>query len=461
MIGLLAIAAISMAQSRVDSDSGQGTAQLFNSVHQGLWPFLLLSFTGGLLALLTPCVFPMVPVTVSFFSKRTHRPALSALIYAFGIIATFSIVGVGSAAIFGASQVSRFATNPWVNVVLALIFVLLALNLFGLYEFRIGFASKISSEATKKKDSLISPLLMGTAFSLTSFTCTGPIVAGLLLISAKGGGLTYPILGMTSFGIAFSLPFFILAMFPAAMAKMPRSGAWIGAVKPALGFIELAAALKFLSNADLVWQLGLLKRPVFVAIWGLLALGLAAYLFGLPKGFSKTGWIRRGLAAGALIVGIVMLANPQSPGLDNIDAFLPPSPYPSIVPSTVPSGAKIAQEIYPNYEQALKVAGEMHMNLFVDFTGVTCTNCRWMEDNVFPKKSVQKYLQTMVRAELYTDRGTTSDNHNQDLQQKLGNTIALPLYLVVSPEGKVLDSYEGASRNPQDFVNFLKKATNS
>jgi len=435
-----------------------GTSQLSNALHNGLLAFLATSFVGGLIALLTPCVFPMVPVTVSFFSKRTHKPMLSAVIYALGIIVMFAIIGVGSAALFGAAQVARFAANPWVNLALAALFIVLALNLFGAFEFRIGFASKLADSASSKKDSLISPLIMGMAFSLTTFTCIGPIVAGLLVLAAKGTGEVYPILGMISFGLAFSLPFFILALFPTALSKMPKSGAWLGAVKPALGIIELAAAVKFLSNADLVWQLGLITRPVFVIIWGVLAIVLAAYLFGLPKIFSKTGWVRRGLGVAALLVGIIMLGNPAGNRLTSINSYLPPSPYP--MKNSAGSGivANSTQKIIPltSYSAALAEAKRTQKNVFVDFTGVTCTNCRWMEDNVFPLPEVHFLLSKLVNVQLYTDRGTDSDNANQELEQKLGKTIALPYYAIVTPDGKVLKSFEGSTTNSQGFINFLR-----
>lgn len=449
----------------------QGSEQVQAALGKGIMPFLAVSFVGGLVALLTPCVFPMVPVTVSFFAKRKDRPLLSALIYAFGIISTFAILGVLASVIFGAAGIARFATNPWVNIGLAVLFVVLALNLFGLYEFQLGFAGRLQGKALEKKDSLLSPWLVGMAFSLTSFTCTGPIVAGLLAIAAGKGGPQAAMLGMTSFGIAFSLPFFFLALFPAALAKAPKSGGWLGVVKPALGFIELAAAFKFLSNADLVWQLGILTRPVFVAIWGILALALGLFLLGVPKQLKQAGWIRRGLGVLSLIGALMLFMNPHGQNLTQIAAFLPNDPYPyrSGVPAAaggsqlVASGANQAAsngkiQFLSSYEKALALAKQENKPVFVDFTGVTCTNCRWMEDNVFPDPTVHGLLTSMVTVQLYTDRGTDADNANQELQQKIGGTIALPVYVLVSPDGKVIKTFEGRSDTTQQFADFLKQA---
>lgn len=473
MLKKVALFAALLLASPVFAQS-QGSEQVQQALGKGIWPFLAVSFVGGLIALLTPCVFPMVPVTVSFFAKRKDRPLLSALIYAFGIISTFALLGVLASVIFGAAGIARFATNPWVNIGLAVLFVVLALNLFGVYEFRMDFAGRLQGKAMGKKDSLLSPWLVGIAFSLTTFTCTGPIVAGLLAVAAAGkGGAVDAMLGMTSFGIAFSLPFFFLALFPSALSKAPKGGDWLGVVKPALGFIELAAALKFLSNADLVWQLGILTRPVFVMIWAVMALGLAVFLFGLPKKFKETGWVRRGFAALSLIAAILLFLSPHGQRLTSIEAFLPADPYPyqttgnaavqAVAARTEDSGSVPAGPItfLSSYQKALTLAKQENKPVFVDFTGVTCTNCRWMEANVFPDPEVHKLLSSMVTVQLYTDRGTDADNANQELQQKIGGTIALPVYVLVSPEGKVIKTFEGRSDTTQQFASFLKQAASS
>lgn len=484
----LAFAGVLLAGSSMAQVSG-GSSQLQSALGKGMLPFLLACFAGGLVALLTPCVFPMVPVTVSFFAKRKDKPLASALIYALGIISTFAILGIVAASLFGAAGIARFAANPWVNVGLAVLFVVLALNLFGVYEFRIGLAGKLENAARKKSDSLISPFLVGMAFSLTSFTCTGPIVAALLAMAAQSGGKGTAAIGMSAFGLAFSLPFFFLALFPAGLGKLPKSGQWLGAVKPALGFIELAAALKFLSNADLSWQLGLLTRPIFVGIWGVLCLMLAIYLISgnwlllwvksyFSKGNRKAvtfnnsqiGLVRQGLGIVALVSAFLLLISPHGgQQLSLIDAYLPNDPYPyksaqPVGTAQYASNQKTNQassgpvEFLSDYNKALALAKSQGRPVFVDFTGVTCTNCRWMEQNVFTVPQIREALGQMVTVQLYTDRGTAVDNANQDLEQKIGGTIALPVYAIVTPDGKVIKTFEGRSNTVEQFAEFLKAA---
>ncbi|HLK15564.1 MAG TPA: cytochrome c biogenesis protein CcdA, partial [Fimbriimonadaceae bacterium] len=435
--GVAGFAGLCLAAGAFAQSTGSGDA-LKLALNKGIGPFLIASFIGGLVALLTPCVFPMIPVTVSFFAKREKHHVAGAVAYCIGIVSTFAIVGVGAAAIFGAAGVGKFAANPIVNLALAIIFVGLALNLFGVYEFRVPLPAGLANASRSKASSLVAPYLMGVAFSLTSFTCTAPIAGALLVMSAEGKSLAYPAAGMTAFGVAFALPFFFLAVFPRFMTNLPKSGNWLSAVKPALGFIELAAAVKFLSNADLSWNLGLLTRPVFLATWTILALLLGAYLLGLPKALAKTGWVRRGLAIATLCLGAFMALGMRGTPVGSIEAYLPPAGYPfgkrlDNVPTTGTDG----KTFLDTYEGAVKVAARLHRNVFVDFTGVNCVNCRWMEDNVFVLGSVQEQFAKMVRTELYTDRSTPSDQANQKLQQQLAGTIALPVYVIVTPEGKV------------------------
>lgn len=453
---IAAFAALTLATAASAQSTGSAES-LKLALNHGLGPFLLASFVGGLVALLTPCVFPMVPVTVSFFTKREKHHLAGAVVYCVGIVSTFAIIGVAAAALFGATGVAKFAANPVVNVALAAIFVVLALNLFGLYEFRVPLPPALAGASRSKTSSLVAPYLMGVAFSMTSFTCTGPIVGALLVMSAEGKTLAYPAMGLTAFGIAFALPFFFLALFPKLMSGMPKSGQWLGAVKPALGLIELAAAVKFVSNADLAWNLGLVTRPVFLATWTALALLLGAYLLGLPKAIAKTGWVRRSLAVVSLGLAAFMATGMRGAPVGAIEAYLPPGGYPA------PKNAKViattgtdGHTFLPTYADAVAVAKELHRNVFVDFTGVTCVNCRWMEDNVFVLPQVQAQLAKMVMTQLYTDRSTPSDQANQKLQQRIGGTIALPIYVIVTPEGKVVAKYEGKSPNSDEFVNFLK-----
>ncbi len=436
----------------------QGT-NVNSAVQQGVGSYLWVCFAGGLASLLTPCVFPMIPVTVSYFSKRKEGGALTgALAYSIGIISTFAIIGIFATAVFGATGVQNFAAGPWFNLALAAIFVVLAVGLFGLYEIQIPtFISNRMLKASRA-GGLLGPFFMGATFSLTSFTCTVPVVAALLTASTKGS-IILPAIGMATYGLAFALPFFALAMFPASLSKMPKAGEWLNSVKPVLGYIELAAAVKFLSNADLAWSLHILTRPVVLAIWVGIGALLTGYLAGFPKSIAKMGWVRLRLVVASLAACLFLASGMSGRKLGNFEAYLPPDPYPA-------SGNAVAQQlpasgpiIAVNYADALTKSKQTGRPIFVDFTGVNCTNCRWMEDNIFPKSLVKSELEKTIHVTLYTDRPTPSDQANQKLQTELAQNNALPTYVLVSPAGKVIDKLEGAEPDARKFANFLKKAT--
>jgi len=422
-----------------------------------LGAYLAVCAGGGFLSLLTPCVFPMIPVTVSYFSKRTAtRPLLSASAYAVGIVATFAIIGVGTAVLFGAAGLSNFAANPWVNLTIGLLFVVLALNLFGVFEFNAmqGIANRV--QGSSRREGLFGPFAMGIAFSLTSFTCTTPVVATLLAAATKGSA-AMPALGMAVYGLAFASPFFFLALFPAAMNRTPKSGAWLAAVKPALGFVELAAAVKFFSNADLGFGLGLITRPVFDIIWTALFLGLSAYLIGSPANWKRTGWGRRGLAATSLALAIFLGSGITGHSLGQLDAYFPPDPYPFGHSLTAPADSR-GPILAADYEDGLAKAKATGRSLFLDFTGVTCVNCRWMENNIFTKDPVRKEFAGMVRVQLWTDRPNPSDRANQKLLGDLSGAQSLPTYVIIGPDGKVKGKFLGATGDVNEFLRFLKQA---
>ena len=256
------------ASTQTTQSSGQ---QIEDAKKRGLFPFILLSVGFGFAALLTPCVFPIIPLTVSYFTKRKAGErgggVSGAVAYCLGIISTFTIIGVGVTLIFGGNTLSRIATNPFVNIGFAILFIFLALNLMGFFEIPVpaGLANKVQTDGAKR-GGYIQPFLLGLAFTLTSFTCTTAYVGTLLAAAARGDRL-YPVIGMLAFSSAFALPFFLLALFPQALAKLPKSGSWLITVKAFMGMLEIAAAIKFLSQADLVWGRGLLTRPVFLGLW--------------------------------------------------------------------------------------------------------------------------------------------------------------------------------------------------
>ena len=437
------------------SDSGNVSLeqQVKNEQKKGLLSFILFAFGAGLLALLTPCVFPMVPITVSYFSKHKDPNGglhnLSApLAYCFGIISAFTGFGLLVTILFGASGIQKFATNPLVNLILAALFIVLALNLFGIYE--IGLPVSLQNKFSPRgRTGLVVPVLMGLTFTLTSFTCTVPFV-GTILVNATKGDILYPLVGMLAFSSAFASPFFLLALFPQYLAKLPRSGSWLSAVKGFMGFLELAAAIKFFSNADLVWGTGILSRTAFLGIWvlifGVAALFLAG-IFKLPKvDMPKAFGAGRAIVLGATVLTAIYFGyGITGKSLGEMEAYLPPSKSGWI----------------EKFNEAVDLAKRTNKPIFINFTGVTCTNCRWMEKNMFTRSDVKNELKNYVLVELYTDKQSKEDEDNQALQQKLTGTVTLPVYVSVTPEGKVLKTFGSSTRDASEFVQFLKSGKGS
>lgn len=416
---------------------------------QGLLQFAGFAFTAGLLALLTPCVFPMVPITVSYFAKRREKDpkggTTGAAAYCFGIIGAFTGFGLIVTLLFGASGIQRFATNPIVNLLLAALFVFLALNLFGM--FQLTLPSKFTNAFNGHgKQGLLGPIFMGLTFTLTSFTCTVPFV-GTILVSAAQGDILYPFVGMLAFSTAFSLPFFLLALFPGFLAKLPKSGSWLEMVKAFMGFLELAAAIKFLSNADLVWGTGLISRTTFLIIWSVIFAAAALFLLRivkLPK-VEVPQKMGRGRAIATLLTALTtvwLISGATGRSLGEVEAFLPPG--------TSDGWNEIA------YDRALAIARRDKKPILIDFTGVTCTNCRWMEKNMFTRDDVAAEFPNYVRVKLFTDRNSKADRDNQELMKKLTGSVSLPIYVVVSPDDKVLRTFAGSTREPEKFIEFLK-----
>jgi thiol:disulfide interchange protein DsbD len=440
--------------------SGQAPVPILpKSTSGGLARFLLLAVLAGILALGTPCVFPMIPITVSYFAKQQTGDRKGnvggALVYSFGIVATFTALGLILAGLFGASGIQKFATNPWVNLVIAAIFLGLALNLMGYFE--IGLPASLAGRVTSLsgRGGFLGTLLMGLTFTLTSFTCTMPFV-GTLLVSTTQGSWIWPALGMLAFSSAFAFPFFILALFPGLLARLPRAGSWMVALKVYMGFLEIAAAVKFLSNADLVWQAHMLTRTVFLVIWAALLLAGGLYLLGkLQVGHSDhqaIGPARRLIAIVTLASGLYFAAALLGAPLGPFEAYVPPAGY-GFAHHAVGS-AGFDQDL----GHALLVARAENRPLFLDFTGVTCTNCRWMEANVFPNPRVQSELAHFVLVELYTDRDRAGDTANRQREQQMFQTVALPLYAVLTPDGRAVAAFPGIVRTPEEFAEWLADA---
>ncbi len=446
----------------VPLDGTGSVADVERAITEGLSAFLYLSLWMGFLALLTPCVFPMIPITVSFFTKQetqSRRESVAkSLVYCGGIIFTFTGLGMVLAATLGASGAALFAANPWVNLLITAIFVAFALALFGLFEIRLpyGLLNKLNQVQGGSYGAI---LIMGFTFSLTSFTCTAPFVGTLLVLTAQGTW-AWPILGMLVFSAAFASPFFFLALFPQALSSLPQSGGWLNSVKVVMGFLELAAALKFLSNVDLVWQWGIISREVFIAGWIAIFLLCGFYLLGkirLPHDsvLDTIGPLRLLASSGCLAFGLYLMTGLFGAPLGEWDAFFPP--YGSYGEIAKIRSGEPELTWRDDYEAGLAEARATGKPVFIDFTGYACTNCRWMEANIFPEKEVHALLKQFVRVQLYTDGRGEKYKRNRDFQEANFGTVALPLYAIMSPEGKEIAHFPGMTRDVDTFVSFLKQ----
>lgn len=435
-----------------------------------LWGFLWLAVSLGALSLLTPCVFPMIPITVSYFTNHSSRSRAKAIklagVYSIGIIATFTILGMLLAIFVGAAGINLFAANPYINLLIAGIFLFFAFNLFGAYEITIptNVLTKLDNLTRSQEgegSGIVGALLMGLTFTLTSFTCTSPFV-GTILVSASNGDWQMPLVGMLAFSTVFALPFFVLALAPQLVSQLPRAGGWMNSVKVAMGFLEIAAAMKFLSNVDLIWKWGIFTRPVVLAIWIAVGVILATYLLGKFQLFhdskpEKIGALRLVSAIVSLAVSFYLLTGLFGARLGELESFLPPDLENTSARFFNQSDSEPTW-IKNDLDKALAQAKAENKRVFIDFTGYTCTNCRWMEANVFPKKEVEAEMNKFVLAKLFTDGEGEIYERQQQYQEKNYQTVALPFYAVVEPDGKTVSTFPGLTRNTDEFVDFLRKA---
>jgi thiol:disulfide interchange protein len=438
---------------------------------RGLFGFVWFAIIQGLLALLTPCVFPMIPITVSFFTKREKTTSAQAVgqatFFSVGIILTYTLLGLALALIAGPTGLQKLAASPWMNLFLTALFVIFALNLFGMFEIRVpsGLVTKLDQKAQAgQSNNTFATLLMGITFTLTSFTCTTAFV-GTVLIYATQGDWFWAIVGMLAFATAFALPFFLFALFPRWLQSLPKSGGWLNSVKVVMGFLELAAAFKFLSNVDLVWGWETVSRNLVIAAWIAIALMAALYLLGkylLPHDspVERLGVPRMLIATFFFASAFYLLTGLFGAPLGELDAWLPPmSTNKGGLFAANSSSTQIAW--LESYEAAVQKAKAENKAVFLNFTGVTCTNCRWMEQNMFPDPAVKKELDRFVLAELFTDRETpdhqAADERNGQMQTEKFGSAALPLYAIIDPAGNTLAKFPGLTRDKQEFVAFLQR----
>ncbi|WP_433902736.1 protein-disulfide reductase DsbD family protein [Sphingobacterium puteale] len=456
-----------------------------------LWIFLS-GFLGGFLALLTPCVFSMIPLTVSYFTKNGGFKR--AFVYAVSIIIIYVALGLSVTLTLGPDALNALASNGIVNFIFFLIFVVFAISFLGVFEITLPSSWLNKSDQMSDKGGLIGLFFMAFTLALVSFSCTGPIIGSLLVQAAVDGNVVGPAMGMFGFALALSIPFMLFAAFPSMLKKLPRSGSWLGKVKVTLGFLELALALKFLSTFDLVFQIGFLKRELFVAIWIVIFLLLGFYVLGklkLDDDEHKSKVPISALIASIFIFSFVVYLIPGLLGapLKLVSGFLPPSFYKEwkqeIVPpiTSDPKNGAIAHRqgcpqnlnCFHDYEEGIAYAKTVSKPVLLDFTGWSCVNCRKMEDNVWSDSEVWKRLNDdYVLISLYVD--DTSDlpesqrvvskstgkliktlgNKWSDFQTTKFHTNSQPYYVVVDTNGNQLTDAVAYEPNAKKYAAFLQ-----
>jgi thiol:disulfide interchange protein len=434
-----------------------------------LWAFVWLAMTMGALSLLTPCVFPMVPITVSFFTKHAAgsrgKAVGQAATYVLGIVFTFTALGMAMALLVGAASLNRFAASPWVNLLITGIFVAFALSLFGVFDFALppAFVNKLDSLTRKQGgNQTLATLLMGLTFTLTTFSCTAPFI-GTLLVMAAGGDWMWPLVGMIAYATVFAAPFFLLALMPQLVASLPKSGGWMNAVKVLMGFLVIAAAMKFVANVDKVWGWGIFTHDVVLASWVVIFVLMAIYVLGLFRfaheaPVKHVGIARLTTSIVCGTIGLWLMTGLHGKSLGELEAFLPPPPESLRTGVAAAAASNELPWILNDYEQALAAAKREGKRIFVDYTGYTCTNCRWMDVNMLPRPEVREQLAKYVLVRLYTDGEGELFQKQQRLQQEKYKTVALPYYAIESPDGSPIASFPGLTRDPAQFVAFLQKA---
>jgi thiol:disulfide interchange protein DsbD len=464
---------------------------------KSLWTIFFLAFLGGFAALLMPCIFPMIPMTVSFFTKQSKTKAAgvkNAIIYGLAIIAIYVLLGSLITGIFGAEALNELSTSVTFNLIFFALLVVFALSFLGAFEIVLpsSWATKIDSKADK--GGVIGIFFMALALAVVSFSCTGPIVGTLLVESASKGGLA-PIIGMLGFSLAIALPFMLFAMFPGWLNAMPKSGGWLNTVKVSLGFLELAFAFKFLSNADLVLQKHLLERELFIAIWIAVFAAWALYLFGkymLPHDYEKADKIGVGRLIMAIIVStftFYMIPGLWGAPLKILSGLTPPMTY-AESSSGFGNGSSSSTELpehahlgphgiiaFEDYEFGLAYAKQVGKPVLLDFTGDACANCRKMEDNVWSDKSILPILkEQVVLISLYCDRKIELPKSQQYLSKTTGKQVVTignkwtdlqisryksnsqPLYVIIDNEGNDLVGVSpmAFNTNIEEYKNWLQ-----
>ncbi len=483
----------------VDTTAGTDVDTEAPSEDKSLIKIFLLAFLSGFAALLTPCVFPMIPMTVSFFTKQSKSRAQgirNAIFYGISIILIYVVLGLVVTAIFGADALNALSTDVWFNLIFFAILIFFATSFLGAFEIMLpnSWANKVDQQADR--GGFIGILFMALALAIVSFSCTGPIVGTLLVEAASKGGIA-PLVGMFGFSLALALPFMLFAMFPGWLNTLPKSGGWLNSVKVSLGFLELALAFKFLSNADLVLQKEWITREVFLIIWIVIFAAWALYLFGkisLPHDspITKISVGRLYLALAVSMFTLYLIPGLWGAPLKFISGFPPPASYSESpygvgyskaggileTKITLPEGAKYGAHdllTFTDYDKGLAYAKANNKQILLDFTGYACVNCRRMEEKVWADQEVLQLLKDkFVIISLYVDDKKelpedqkyvspttgkeikTIGNKWSDYQITRYEANAQPYYIVLDQNGNDQNKPVGYVPNVQEYKAWLQ-----
>ncbi|QQL49286.1 protein-disulfide reductase DsbD family protein [Mucilaginibacter ginkgonis] len=468
-----------------------------------LWQIFIEGLIGGFLALLMPCIYPMLPLTVSFFTKRggTRQKALfQSLVYGLSIIVIYVALGLVITLLFGSDGLNSLATNGIFNIFFFLLLVAFGASFLGAFEIQLPTSLANKLDQNSDKGGMAGIFFMAATLAVVSFSCTGPIIGSLLVEAATKGARLGPAVGMLGFSAALAIPFALFALFPSLLSSLPKSGGWLNSVKVVLGFLELAFALKFLSNVDLAYHWNWFDREVFLSLWIAIGLLLTLYLIGKIT-FPHDSPVD-GLSVGRTFLAVITFAFVfyMIPGLWGaplkvISGFLPPPATQDFyLNSNIGNGTsavaasstvKKYEELfkrgkhaglneYYDYDQALQASRELHKPVMIDFTGWNCANCRKMENEVWSDKSVQQLLQNdFILLELYVDEKTALPANeqytstfsgkkitdigkkNSDYEASKFNVNSQPYYIIINAKGDVLVPPQGANYSVDNYIKFL------
>ncbi len=425
-----------------NNSSLSGAPSLSSGTERSLLIIFLLGLLGGFMAIFTPCVWPIIPMTVSFFLKKGGG-IKDAVLYGISIVIIYVGLGLLITIIFGASALNALSTNAIVNLFFFALLVVFALSFFGLFEITLpdSWSTALDNKA-RSTGGFLSILLMAFTLVIVSFSCTGPII-GTLLVEAAGKSLLAPAIGMLGFAIALAIPFALFAMFPNWMKQLPKSGDWMTSFKVTLAFVELALSLKFFSVADMAYGWGILPRWLFITLWIVCFAGLGVYLI-------RKSWLGKTLAIISFAFVLYLIPGLWGAPVKLISAFAPPMPVEE-------------REVFSDYEEGLLFAKQHNKPILLDFTGYGCVNCRKMEAYVISNDSVQARLKNYVLITLYVDDkldkdadGESEGNENSRLQREVYGSNAQPYYIQLSPQGEIISEPYAFSVKVDDFLNWLK-----